>query len=44
MAKYLGIMIDNKLSFNRHTEIIKKKTTTRASHFRKLSFKNQENI
>ena len=31
MAKYLGIMIDEKLNFNRHTETIKKKTTARAS-------------
>ena len=30
MAQYLGITIDNKLTFNRHTEIIWKKTTTRA--------------
>ena len=40
-AKYLGIEIDAKLNFNRHTKIIKDKTIKLAKHFRSLTFKNQ---
>ena len=42
-AKYLGIEIDNKLNFNRHTKIIKKKIITRVRHFRALTY-NREGI
>ena len=40
-AKYLGITIDQKLNFNQHTKAIKSKCTTRAKHFRSLTYKNQ---
>ena len=40
-AKYLGIIIDNKMNFNQHTSNIKKRTIARAKHFRNLTFKDQ---
>lgn len=40
-AKYLGINIDNKLNFNHHLQQCKNKMTHRASHFRSITFKNQ---
>lgn len=39
--KYLGIHLDNKLNFNLQTKIIKKRTTSRAKHFRCLTYKNK---
>lgn len=38
--KYLGIHIDNKINFNKHTQETKKKTIARAKHFKCLSRKN----
>lgn len=38
--KYLGITIDNKLNFNKHTKIIQSKATARANHFRSLTYKD----
>uniref|UniRef100_A0A6P7H843 Uncharacterized protein LOC114348361 n=1 Tax=Diabrotica virgifera virgifera TaxID=50390 RepID=A0A6P7H843_DIAVI len=40
-VKYLGIEIDNKLKFNHHTAVIKRKIVTRAKHFRNLTYKNE---
>lgn len=40
-AKYLGVEIDAKLNFNKHTKAIKTKTINRAKHFRSLTYKNQ---
>ena len=40
-TKYLGIKIDSKLSLNLHTKTVKSKTVARASHFRKITFKNK---
>lgn len=40
-AAYLGIHLDHKLNFNNHTNITKKKITTRAKHFRALTYRNQ---
>ena len=40
-TKYLGINIDSKLNFNLHTKKVKSKTIARASHFRKITFKNK---
>ena len=40
-TKYLGINIDSKLNFNLHTKTVKSKTIARASHFRKITFKNK---
>ena len=40
-TKYLGINIDSKPNFNLHTKTVKSKTIARASHFRKITFKNK---
>lgn len=40
-VKYLGVTIDNKLNFNKHVKLIKKKCITRSRHFRSLTYKNQ---
>lgn len=40
-GKYLGVNLDNKLNFNYHTKMVKRKTITRAKHFRALTFKNK---
>lgn len=39
--KYLGVQIDNKLNFNLHTKMMKKKTISRAKHFSKLTYRKQ---
>lgn len=39
--KYLGVTVDNKLNFNKHTKTIKKKCITRGRHFRSLTYKNR---
>lgn len=38
--KYLGVQLDNKINFNSHTQQTKKKTISRAKHFRTLSRKD----
>ena len=40
-TKYLGMNIDSKLNFDLHTQNVKSKNIVRASHFRKITFKNK---
>lgn len=40
-AKYLGVLLDNKLNFNLHSQQMKKKTTTRANHFKCLTCRKE---
>ena len=40
-AKYLGMVIDNKVNFNCHTANVKKTIIRRAKHFSKLTYKAQ---
>lgn len=40
-AKYLGVHIDNKLNFKHHTNILKRKTVSRAKYFRGLTYKQK---
>lgn len=39
-AKYLGVHLDQKLNFNHHTGLMKKRINSRAKHFRVLTYKN----
>ena len=39
-VKYLGMQLDNKINYNKHTQQTKNKTIARANHFRCLSRKN----
>ena len=40
-VKYLSFHLDNKLNFNLHIKQIKKRITSRARHFRCLTYKNK---
>jgi hypothetical protein len=41
VVKYLGVNIDAKLNFNKHTEVVKQNAIARAKHFRNLTYKNR---
>lgn len=41
IIKYLGVHFDQKLNFNHHTKVTKKKCQTRAKHFRALTYRNK---
>lgn len=40
-AKYLGVLLDHKLNLKHHTKLIKRRITTRAKHFRTLTYNNK---
>ena len=41
-AKCLGCTKENKLNSNKYTKIVKIKMTSRAAHFRKITYKNKQ--
>jgi hypothetical protein len=41
VVKYLGVYINAKLNFNKHTEVMKQNAIAKVKHFRSLTYKNR---